>query len=55
MNDVVTLAKNVNIKRPKQIIDECRKSILKWDEFAEKALISSAQQKEIKSFFNLLM
>ncbi|RXR35318.1 type II toxin-antitoxin system HipA family toxin [Flavobacterium piscinae] len=55
LNDVVTLAKNVNIKRPKQIIDECRKSILKWDEFAEKALISSAQQKEIKSFFNLLM
>ena len=55
LNDVVTLAKNVNIKKPQQIIDECREAILKWDEFAEKALIPSAQQKEIKSLFNLLM
>ena len=55
LNDVVTLAKNVNIKKPQQIIDECREAILKWDEFAEKALIPSTQQKEIKSLFNLLM
>ena len=55
LNDILTLAKNVNIKKPQQIIDECREAILKWDEFAEKALIPSAQQKEIKSLFNLLM
>lgn len=55
LNDVLTLAKNVNIKKPKQIIDECREAILKWDEFAEKALIPSTQQKEIKDLFNLLI
>ena len=55
LNDILTLAKNVNIKKPQQIIDECREAILKWDEFAEKALIPSTQQKEIKSLFNLLM
>jgi serine/threonine-protein kinase HipA len=55
LNDVLTLAKNVNIKKPHLIIDECREAILKWDEFAEKALIPSTQQKEIKDLFNLLM
>lgn len=55
LNDVLSLAKNVNIKKPQQIIDECREAISKWDEFAEKALIPSTQQKEIKSLFNLLM
>jgi len=55
LNDVLSLAKNVNIKKPIQIIEECREAILKWDEFAEKAFIPSTQQKEIKSLFNLLM
>ena len=55
LNDVLSLAKNVNIKKPLQIIEQCREAILKWDEFAEKALIPSTQQKEIKSLFNLLM
>lgn len=55
LNDVLSLAKNVNIKKPLQIIEECQEAILKWDEFAEKAFIPSTQQKEIKSFFNLLM
>jgi serine/threonine-protein kinase HipA len=55
LNDVLSLAKNVNIKKPLQIIEECREAILKWDEFAEKALIPSIQQKEIKSLFSLLM
>lgn len=55
LNDVLSLAKNVNIKKPQQIIDECREAILKWDEFAEKAIIPLAQQKEIKSLFNLFM
>jgi len=55
LNDVLSLAKNVNIKKPLQIIEECREAILKWDEFAEKALMPSTQQKEIKSLFNLLM
>lgn len=55
LNDVLSLAKNVNIKKPLQIIEECREAILKWDEFAEKAFVPSTQQKEIKSLFNLLM
>lgn len=55
LNDVLSLAKNVNIKKPLQIIEECREAILKWDEFAEKAFIPSTQQKEIKSLFSLLM
>jgi serine/threonine-protein kinase HipA len=55
LDDVLTLAKNVNIKKPHLIIDECREAILKWNEFAEKAFIPSTQQKEIKSVFNFLM
>lgn len=55
LDDVLSLAKNVNIKKPHLIIDECREAILKWDEFAEKAFIPSTQQKEIKSVFNFLM
>ena len=55
LDDVLSLAKNVNIKKPHLIIDECREAILKWDEFAEKAFIPSIQQKEIKSVFNFLM
>lgn len=55
LNDVLLLAKNVNIKKPQQIIEDCREAIIKWDEFAEKAHIPSAQQKEIKGLFNLLI
>lgn len=55
LNDALSLAKNVNIKKPLQIIEECREAIEKWDDFAEKALILKEQQKEIKSLFNYLI
>lgn len=55
LHDVLTLAKNVNIKKPTRIIEECREAILKWDKFAEKALVLKEQRTEIKSFFNHLM
>jgi serine/threonine-protein kinase HipA len=55
LHDVLTLAKNVNIKKPLLIIEECRDAIEKWDEFSEKALVLKEQRTEIKSLFNHLM
>lgn len=55
LHDVLTLAKNVNVKKPQLIIEECREAIEKWDNFAEKALISKEQKIEINSLFNHLL
>ena len=55
LTDVLTVAKNIHLKKPAQLIQECREAIVRWGEFADAALINSEQQAEIKGFFNLLM
>ena len=55
LTDVLTVAKNVHLKKPTQLIQECREAIVRWGEFADAAFINSEQQAEIKGFFNLLM
>ncbi len=55
LTDVLTVAKNVHLKKPTQLIHECREAIVRWGEFADAAFINSEQQAEIKGFFNLLM
>jgi serine/threonine-protein kinase HipA len=55
LTDVLTVAKNVHLKKPTQLIQECREAIVRWGEFADAAFINSEQQAEIKGLFNLLM
>ena len=55
LTDVLTVAKNVHLKKPTQLIQECREAIVRWGEFADAAFINSEQQAEIKGLFNFLM
>jgi serine/threonine-protein kinase HipA len=55
LTDVLTVAKNVHLKKPTLLIQECREAIVRWGEFADAAFINSEQQAEIKGLFNLLM
>lgn len=55
LDDVLAVAKNVNIKRPKTIINEVRNAILNWKNFANSAEIETKQIEEIERLFNLLM
>ncbi|MBA4152743.1 type II toxin-antitoxin system HipA family toxin [Flavobacterium sp.] len=55
LTDVLAVAKNVHLKKPTQLIQECLEAIERWGEFADAAFINSEQQAEIKGLFNLLM
>jgi serine/threonine-protein kinase HipA len=53
LEDLLAVAKNVNIKKPLEIIDQIRSVLLNWEKYATLAGIDRTQIKEIKKFFNL--
>lgn len=46
-NDILQLAKNMNLKKAKNIIDEVIESVSKWNQFAKKAELPNSQIKGI--------
>jgi serine/threonine-protein kinase HipA len=55
LDDVLTIAKNASIKKPKIIIDEVRQSIKNWNTNATISEIESNQIVEINNLFNYLL
>ena len=55
LEDVLAVAKSVNIKRPKIILDEVRTALSNWRIFANEATIESNQSLEIENLFNYFM
>jgi serine/threonine-protein kinase HipA len=54
-DDVVMIAKNNSIKKPKQIIEAVRNALLNWNNFATESEVVQDQITEIQNLFNLLM
>ncbi len=48
LDDLLTVAKNITIKKPKLIIERCNKVLLNWSIYAEKAGIELSQIRQIK-------
>lgn len=55
LNDLLAVAKNMNIKKPEKIIEEVRLALKSWSVFAKQAAINKTIEEEINSFFNFLM
>ena len=51
-NDLIAVARNMNIKRHNEIIDEVISTVQEWPRFAQKARIPSSQIASIKATFN---
>ena len=49
LEDLLAVAKNVNIKKPKIIIELCNKVLSNWKEYAEKSGIDTTQITQIES------
>lgn len=54
LEDVLAVAKNMNIKKPKDIIKEVKSALQNWKTFANEAKISENQTEEIKNLFILM-
>ena len=48
LEDLLIVAKNCNIKKPKKIIECCNEILFNWDEYAKKAGLASAKIIEIE-------
>ena len=55
IEDVLTVAKNNSIKKPKQLIDDIRNAVSNWNNYAIASEIEPNQATEIQSLFNLLL
>jgi serine/threonine-protein kinase HipA len=55
IEDVLTVAKNNSIKKPKQLIDEIRNAVSNWSNYAITSEIEPNQAIEIQNLFNLLL
>jgi serine/threonine-protein kinase HipA len=49
LEDLLAVAKNVNIKKPKTIIELCNKVLSNWQTYAEKSKIDTTQIKQIET------
>lgn len=49
LEDLLAVAKNVNIKKPKVIIELCNKVLSNWQTYAEKSKIDTTQIKQIET------
>ena len=48
LEDLLAVAKSVNIKKPKAIIDKCNEVLFNWDIYAHKAGVNTAKIREIE-------
>ncbi len=48
LEDLLAVAKSVNIKKPKAIIDKCNEVLFNWDIYAQKAGVDSYKVREIE-------
>ena len=55
IEDILTIAKNNSIKKPKQLVEEVRNAVLNWNNYAIASEIEPNQASEIQNLFNLFL